>query len=298
MAESFSPRLLAMTDRAIFVGGCPRSGTTWVQRLLASDAAICGGQESHFFTVFGHALESVRPAKPGGRIVGLRSYWDEPALIEEIRRLWRLTMRPLVEAFPDASVLVEKTPDHASEIPRILKVLPDARFIHVIRDVRGVAASMLAARQHFWGKWAAQSPVSAARWWFGAVSSARASGAPLGPDRYIEVFYEDLLANTPAGLQKLLAFCGVNVTLEQAGAYAAANTFEKQSSTGASGLLSPQGGDRARSEPEGFFNSGTADGWKRSLSLRQRAILWRHTRHLMRELGYSWSGKHVLRTPG
>src|SRR5690349_4225193 len=112
----FPPRLVALTDRPIFIVGCPRSGTTWVQRLLVSDPRIAGGQESHFFTVFGGAMESTRPAKPGGRVVGLRCYWDEPSMAAELLRLWRLTMRPVVDAFPAADVLIEKTPDHATEI--------------------------------------------------------------------------------------------------------------------------------------------------------------------------------------
>jgi hypothetical protein len=252
---------------------------------------VAGGQESHFFTVFGGAMESARPAKPGGRIVGLRCYWDEPSMAAELRRLWRMTMRPVVEAFPQASFLIEKTPDHATEMARILKVLPDSKFIHVIRDARGVAASMFAARKHFWGKWAAGSPKDAALWWRKAVTTARDAGRQLGPDRYTEVFYEDLLADTPTGLQKLFAFCGLDVTREQAAGYAAANTFEKQSSTGQTGLFSAQDTERAKSEPKGFFNSGTADGWKKSLPLLHRAIVWRHARHTLRELGYDWNGR-------
>jgi len=209
----------------------------------------------------------------------------------ELLRLWRMTMRPVVDAFPAASVLIEKTPDHATEINHILKVLPDAKFIHVIRDARGVANSMQAARKHFWGKWAAGSPKDAALWWTKAVTSARAAGAPLGPQRYTEVFYEDLLADTPAGLKKLFAFCGVDVTAEQVAAYAESNTFEKQASKGETGLFSAQGGERAKSEPTGFFNTGTADAWKKSLPLMHRALVWRHARRTLKDFGYDWNGR-------
>src|SRR5687768_17973655 len=44
------------TDAPVFVIGSPRSGTTWVQRLLVAHPAVCGGQESHFFAAFGPPL--------------------------------------------------------------------------------------------------------------------------------------------------------------------------------------------------------------------------------------------------
>src|SRR5947208_10995760 len=34
----------------VFIVGAQRSGTTWLQRLLASHPAIAGGQESHLFS--------------------------------------------------------------------------------------------------------------------------------------------------------------------------------------------------------------------------------------------------------
>ncbi|MBI3001835.1 MAG: sulfotransferase, partial [Deltaproteobacteria bacterium] len=33
----------------MLIVGCPRSGTTWLQRLLASHPKIITGQESHVF---------------------------------------------------------------------------------------------------------------------------------------------------------------------------------------------------------------------------------------------------------
>lgn len=61
----------------VFLVGSPRSGTTWVQRLLASHPQIQTGQESHLFAAYiGPQLRAWRagsdPLKWSGRgAVGL-----------------------------------------------------------------------------------------------------------------------------------------------------------------------------------------------------------------------------------
>ena len=43
--------------RPLFIVGAPRSGTTWVQRLLTAHPRIVGGTESHLF----NALSALVP---------------------------------------------------------------------------------------------------------------------------------------------------------------------------------------------------------------------------------------------
>ena len=63
--------------RPLFIVGAPRSGTTWVQRLLLSHPAIRGGQESNFFCAFGPVLQMYRFGETPGRLAGLPNYWTE-----------------------------------------------------------------------------------------------------------------------------------------------------------------------------------------------------------------------------
>src|SRR6185437_7113094 len=134
---------------------------------------------------------------------------------------------------------IEKTPDHALEMERILRLLPAARFIHVVRDSRGAVASMLSASKHAWGRWAPSAAKDATILWSRNVTRARAAGASLGPRRYVEVFYEDLLSDTPAHLLRLLEFIAVPATHEQAACIARANTFDEQRKSGGTPLLTP-----------------------------------------------------------
>ena len=164
-------------DAPVFVVGSPRSGTTWVQRLLVAHPAVCGGQESHFFAAFGPPLRSMALRAPGKRAVGLACYFTLEEFGHEVRGLWRRMMTRIVQSKPGASILVEKTPNHAIYTAEIATLFPNAKFIHVIRDSRGAVASMLAASDSEWGRDWAPKGVRAAAWrWKQCVREARAAG--------------------------------------------------------------------------------------------------------------------------
>ena len=135
--RSLPPALL----NPVFVVGAPRSGTTWVQRLLTAHPRIVGGTESHLFNALSLLIPGNEDRRDDRRLVGLRCYFTEARRIEIMTALWLEAMTPLVAEKPGATVLVEKTPDHAHHMKRILRVLPAARFVHVVRDSRAVIVS-------------------------------------------------------------------------------------------------------------------------------------------------------------
>ncbi len=82
----------------------------------------------------------------------------------------------------------DKTPGYVREMIRIEHVLPEARFIHLIRDGRDVALSVLGM------DWGPDTVESAARRWKKRVLRGREQAARL--PHYIEVRYEDLILDT------------------------------------------------------------------------------------------------------
>jgi hypothetical protein len=280
-------------DKPILVVGAPRSGTTWVQRLLLNHPSIAGGQESSFFTAFAPTLAVFQSNGERHRFTGLDNYWTADALRGEIRALWRKTMQPMIR--PETRLVVEKSPDHALCMSDIHYLLPEAKFIHVIRDSRAVAASLMAASKEEWGKgWTHGDPAEAAARWRRSVSAARKAGAKLGPLFYREVFYEDLLAHPLPHLRGLFEFIGVEVSDDELKRIVEEQKFEKQVAIGGTpfqraGELAKQA--KAAKEPKGFFRKGKADGWKTELGFFQQMTIWRHTRHLMRECGYDYNGR-------
>ena len=95
----------------------------------------------------------------------------------------------------------DKSPGYIHRIPLLDQVFPAGRVIHIVRDCRDYAVSIHKA----WGK----DPLRAAQRWHDRVSLARADGQGLGPGRYLELRYEDLLDDPEATLRRAAGFVGV-----------------------------------------------------------------------------------------
>jgi len=279
--------IIATLRAPVFIVGTPRSGTTWLQRLLVSHSDILGGKESAFFIGFQGAFNNILQKNEKRRESLLLEYWQEAALKEKMHDLWMETFSGFVkEGVGD--VFCEKSPSHALHIEAVNMILPAAKIIHIIRDSRSTTASMLAASKG-WGKyWAPKTAKDAAISWYLHVSKARKSGVKLGPERYMEVFYEDLKDETPKQLERIFDFVGVEYDSQLIQNIVAEQKFNQQKKIGGT-PFSNLGGNTQ--EPEGFFRKGQACSWKKDLSLMQKIIVWRFTRKLMKEVGYTWSGR-------
>jgi hypothetical protein len=115
----------------------------------------------------------------------------------------------------------EKTPDYVRRLPVLHALFPWARTVHIARDGRDVALSLLewADEDKGPGKFALwrDEPVAVcALWWRWLVSTGRRDGRGLGPARYFEVRYEELVARPEQALRNVAAFLGVPFAPEMA----------------------------------------------------------------------------------
>jgi hypothetical protein len=89
----------------------------------------------------------------------------------------------------------DKTPGYAELMPVIERTLPEARFVHVIRDGRDVALSILAR------DWGPDTIEKAAQRWKRRITRARRGAAKVG--HYMELRYEDLITDTERELRRV-----------------------------------------------------------------------------------------------
>ena len=94
----------------------------------------------------------------------------------------------------------DKTPPFLMHMRMLAEQFPEARFIHLVRDGRDVVLSL--RDQPF----APSSFTGAAEYWAGRVERARQAGERLGPGRYRELRYEDLVADPERRLRGLCEF--------------------------------------------------------------------------------------------
>lgn len=92
----------------------------------------------------------------------------------------------------------DKTPFYVRKMDVIQDVLPEARFVHLVRDGRGVATSIM-------GLWFGPDTIEdAAHFWVERIDEAREQAKKL--DHYMEVRYEDVVRDTEPALRRICEF--------------------------------------------------------------------------------------------
>ena len=90
----------------------------------------------------------------------------------------------------------DKTQSNIHHVPLLADLFPEAKFVHAIRDGRDVALA------HTDGTKIEQVAVS----WKRRVGAGRTAGEWLGPDRYIESRFEELIDDTEGSVRRLCDF--------------------------------------------------------------------------------------------
>ena len=115
----------------VFLVGCPRSGTTWLQKLLASHPRIRSGEESHFFSLYvGPQLRSWNDQKTRhlngglGHAAGPQAYFREEEFRAILKNYLAALLKPIVDGLATRRIVSGED--------------PVARFVHS-RD-QGAAA--------------------------------------------------------------------------------------------------------------------------------------------------------------
>ena len=197
---------------APFVVGATRSGTTLLRLMLDAHPELAIPSETHFIPELIAAREKHGASRE--RMLELltshRRWGDFGLDPDELAARWAaiepLTGADAVRAFfhlygekqgkPDR--WGDKTPGYVKLMRPIQTFLPEARFIHLIRDGRDVALSVL--RQ----PWGPRTIEAAAEKWRSRVLRGRAQQPYLA--HYIEVKFEDLVLDTERELRRVCEF--------------------------------------------------------------------------------------------
>ena len=270
--------------KLVFVVGCPRSGTTWLQLLLFQHPDVAGGQETHLFNTYLRSLDQrweQEGANLSPRDVGLRASLTRTQFDGLLRDFADGVFSRLASTRPGATVLVEKTPDHVQDWELILRLFPDAWFVHVVRDPRSVVCSLRHAQRSWGSRWAPAGVIEAATQWVRAVEQGRRIASATG--RYGEVRYEDLESRGAETLLDTLHWLELSADRSFVERALAGCRLENLQS-GSSGTASPW---RLDQEPEGFYRKGRSEGWKDELSKGQLRLVEHVADTLMQDLDYA-----------
>jgi hypothetical protein len=201
----------------VVVLGVSRSGTTLLKEMLDAHPQLAIPSESYFVPQLWHRH---------GQVPGREPFLDDVGRLPRIRE-WgisredvasRLPERP---SFPEAIEAIygayadtrgkprfgDKTPAYMQRLPLLERAFPGAAYLHLIRDGRDAALSFLAMRRRPSFNWARPRGVAAfAAQWRREVQAARRFGSDRAAGRYLELRYEDLIAEPEGALRDVCAF--------------------------------------------------------------------------------------------
>ena len=203
---------------APFVVGVGRSGTTLLRMMLDSHPAIAIPPETHFvpamidrFSRLRVTPERVLAAIEAAPQSGLpESGVDPEALLERLREIRPLNAPDSVRAFytlyaegAGKERWGDKTPRYVTALAKLGRALPEARFVHMIRDGRDVALSTNRRLVELRGSRPVPAERMAKRWRHRILSARRVTQVA---DRYFEIRYEDLVLDTEPALRRVCEF--------------------------------------------------------------------------------------------
>ena len=206
-------------DRPVIVLGCPRSGTTMLQVALHAHPRLAIPPETWLL------VDAYRERLRFGDLrtrAGKEALADWVMTRRKVRdlRLGRQGVRRLVLDAPptlgsalgavlqayaqrfDKPRWGDKRPAYYQDVAAVLRLFPDAQFIHLVRDPRACVASL---QRMPW--WDLGTPAALAAW-VEAVDYGAAWRARLGPDSWYELRYEQLVAEPEQELRQLCAYLG------------------------------------------------------------------------------------------
>lgn len=187
----------------VFLLGFPRSGTTLIEKALASHPDFVALEEvDHLAAAGGHLL-----ANEGG-LQGLERL--TPAEAQACREAcWRGVAQTLGDAWQGRFV-VDKMPLHTVALPLIARLFPDAHILFALRDPRDVVFSCFRRRfQINAAMFELLTLEGAARYYDAVMTLARTCRALL-PLAVHEVRHEAMIAGFEAEVRVALGFIGAD----------------------------------------------------------------------------------------
>lgn len=220
--------MLNPIHRRFFIGGCSRSGTTFLQRLLAGHPRIHTFPETGVFLralgMRGQVLPWTRVGLTLGKerkaLARLRDHAGVEQALPPLpplppRRFLLQSSADDILCFLDRLTLragkdvwVEKTPRHVLHATRIRRLVPSSLFVHVVRNGPDVVASIVDRARKFTGRFPGQeNPAYGVRQW---NRSMRATEVAMGEPGHVVVQYEILASQPEETLRGLCRHLGIH----------------------------------------------------------------------------------------
>ena len=195
------PRRLAL------LCGHARSGTTLLEQVLDSHPDIVSAEETEIFydEAFG-PLKHTSP--PDAYMLPVLEAADIPTL-QQLRKAYFRSMELSIGNPVAGRLLIDKNPMFTYLIPGFIRIIPETKFLVALRDPRDVVMSCFMQKQMLNPVTAAYLSLEGTAQDYADIMSIWRTLKPLMSGRYLEVRYEDMVADLETVARKTLDFLDV-----------------------------------------------------------------------------------------
>ena len=205
-------------EQMVFIGGCARSGTTLLGSMLGVHPECICVPESQFKAPL-LKDPSLHDSTDIHRLIAEDwrfKLWDMPVAPDELALNGSAADRPartmlrLVELYaakvdkPGARVWIDHTPHNVRQAKLLARAFRNSKFIHIVRDGRAVAASVMPL------DWGPNSIMEAAHFWVEQTAYGLAAEQQFGKERVRRVHYERLVREPEAVMREVSGFLGLD----------------------------------------------------------------------------------------
>jgi len=208
--------------RPVFIGGCGRSGTTLLGSMLGGHSRCLTIPEAQFI------YEGIKFYENKNKL----NIDEAKEILNFIENHWRFKIWGLrinksdicLKASNSYSEIINKiinqygkevnksnfdlwinhTPENIRYIDTLMKLFPDAKFIHLVRDGRAVYNSWLST------DWGPNTAIKAAHSWLESISFGLAAESFLGESLIKRIRYEDLILNSEKTIKDICDFLNID----------------------------------------------------------------------------------------
>ena len=211
------------TDRPVFIGACPRSGTTLLRTMLNTHPDLALPRETkHLLAMWErrkqwrgldqrrkrHRLAKAIYDAEWTRADRLRTTRDQAmATFDEVPPTLGSLLGSTLALYADATGKKrwgDKRPMYARYLDAVFAMFPDAQYVNVVRDPRASVASMRKLG------WFDGEVAPALDLWLRSVDSVEPWRRRLRSDQLLDVQYEDFVADPETGLMRITSFLGLS----------------------------------------------------------------------------------------
>ncbi len=194
------PQLAPVTPNALFILGMPRSGTTLIEQLLATDPAVTPGGELDYVR---------RPLRQSVEQETRRPFPERfdriPA--ERLNQIAAAFGRRLRLLGPASRYVTDKTPGNYHVLGLLAALFPGCRIVHMRRDAMDTCFSIL--QQPFDDRSPHTCDMALLAYVYARYERLMRMWQDLAGDRFITVDYEQLVTSPAEESRRVYDYCGL-----------------------------------------------------------------------------------------